>query len=213
MRRGIIPFCFEQAIISLFLLPGSTCAAPISVPYAHACEPVEKLSPARRESDGLQRQAPAHGRVPDHSQTQPPLASGTNSGSVVVQPDKSATNVTGTVSTNAVTSPTAPLAVPAAVAAPTTTQPAAAPATPNPIPAPAATQSSNPPAQLVPTDQIVTVIGDIYRNAHVEKVEPDGIIISYSPRPGGMAMTKISFEELPKELRQRYEPKTKDVGR
>ncbi len=152
-------------------------------------------------------------KEPDHSQTQPPLASGTNSGSVVVQPDKSATNVTGTVSTNAVTSPTAPLAVPAAVAAPTTTQPAAAPATPNPIPAPAATQSSNPPAQLVPTNQIVTVIGDIYRNAHVEKVEPDGIIISYSPRTGGMAMTKIYFEELPKELRQRYEPKTKDVGR
>ncbi|MGD0350383.1 MAG: hypothetical protein ABSB84_08745 [Verrucomicrobiota bacterium] len=153
--------------------------------------------------------------------TQPPLASDTNSRAVVVPPGKSATNITGTVSTNAVTPPTAPVAAPArkasavvtpTVVAPATTQPAAAPATPNPIPAPVATQSSRAPAQLVPTNQIMTVSGYTYKNAHVEKVEPDGIIISYTSGNGGMAMTKLYFEELPSELRQRYEPKPKDAG-
>jgi len=64
---------------------------------------------------------------------------------------------------------------------------------------------------VAPTNQIKTVAGDIYRNAYVEKVVSDGIIISYTPENGGMAMTKIYFYELPNELRQRYEPKPKDV--
>lgn len=160
-------------------------------------------------------------KEPVNSQTQPPLASDTNSRAVVVPPGKSAPNITGTVSTNAVTPPTAPVAAPArkasavvtpTVAVPATTQPAAAPATPNPIPASVATQSSSTSAQPVPTNQIMTVSGYTYKNAHVEKVEPDGIIISYTSGNGGMAMTKLYFEELPSELRQRYEPKPKDAG-
>jgi hypothetical protein len=65
---------------------------------------------------------------------------------------------------------------------------------------------------VAPTNQIETVTGDIYSNVYVEKVVSDGIIISYAPRNGAMAMTKIFFYELPKVLRQRYEPKPKDAG-
>jgi hypothetical protein len=93
------------------------------------------------------------------------------------------------------------------IAAPTKTQPAAAPATPKPTPAPAATKSSSPPAKAKPTNEIATASGAIYKNVYVEKVEPDGIIVSYTPARGGMGMTKIYFDDLSAELRQRYEKK------
>jgi hypothetical protein len=35
----------------------------------------------------------------------------------------------------------------------------------------------------------------------------DGIIISYTPAGGGSAMTRVNFEDLSPELRQRYEKK------
>jgi hypothetical protein len=53
--------------------------------------------------------------------------------------------------------------------------------------------------------QLRTVSGDIYENAFVEKSVPDGIVISYRPHNGGIAMTKLFFYELPPDLRQRYE--------
>ena len=108
--------------------------------------------------------------------------------------------------------PDAHIAVTPAIAAPATIQPAAAPAAHNPTTAPAVTRLSSPPVQVAPTNQIETVTGDIYSKVYVEKVVSDGIIISYAPRNGAMAMTKIFFYELPKVLRQRYEPKPKDAG-
>ncbi len=154
----------------------------------------------------------------DTPQTQP--APGTPSGAVVVQPGESATNVTDTVPAKAVVLQTAPAAItlvaaPAAVA-PVTVATAAtarsaaaptkkAPATPKPTPALAATKSSSSPAQVKPTNEIVTTDGTIYKNAQVEKVEPDGIIISYTLAGSGLAMTKVYFIELSAELRQRYE--------
>jgi hypothetical protein len=101
----------------------------------------------------------------------------------------------------------APAATVQVVAAPTVTQSAAAPATPKPTPASAATKSSSPPAKAKPTNEIATASGAIYENVYVEKVEPDGIIVSYTPALGGMGMTKILFDDLPNELRQRYEKK------
>jgi len=50
----------------------------------------------------------------------------------------------------------------------------------------------------------VTLNGTIYNNVYVEKVEPDGIIVSYTLAGGGMGMTKIYLYELSDELRQRY---------
>jgi hypothetical protein len=58
-----------------------------------------------------------------------------------------------------------------------------------------------------PTNEIATASGAIYKNVYVEKVESDGIIVSYTPAHGGMGMTKITFDDLSAELRQRYEKK------
>ena len=91
---------------------------------------------------------------------------------------------------------------------PNKTQRAAAPVTPKPTPAPAATKLSSPPVKANPTHDIATISGAIYKNVFVEKVEPDGIIISYTPALGGMGMTKVTFDDLPANLRQQYE-KTK----
>jgi hypothetical protein len=97
-----------------------------------------------------------------------------------------------------------------AVVAPATTvtQPVAAPATPKPTLASAATESSSPPVKAKPANEIATISGAIYENVYVEKVESDGIIISYTPARGGMGMTKVLFGDLPTEWRQRYEKKT-----
>jgi hypothetical protein len=78
---------------------------------------------------------------------------------------------------------------------------------PKPTPAPAATKSSSPPVKAKPTNEIATASGAIYENVYVEKVEPDGIIVSYTPARGGIGMTKVLFDDLPNELRQRYEKK------
>jgi hypothetical protein len=97
----------------------------------------------------------------------------------------------------------APAATARAVAAPTVTQPVAA-ATPRPTPAPAAAKSSSPPAEARPTNEIATVSGAIYKNARVEKVEPNGITVSYTPAGGGIGAVKINFDELSDEWRQQY---------
>jgi hypothetical protein len=84
------------------------------------------------------------------------------------------------------------------------TQPAAAPATPQPTPPSAAIKSSSPPAKAKPANEITTLSGATYKNVYVEKVEPDGITISYTPARGGLGIIKISFDELSDELRQKY---------
>lgn len=60
---------------------------------------------------------------------------------------------------------------------------------------------------MKPANQLVTVNGDVYNNVNVEKIDPDGIYISYTPAAGGIAITKIYLYELSPELRQRYGPK------
>jgi hypothetical protein len=80
----------------------------------------------------------------DQTQTQAPPVLVTPSGAVVVQPDKSATNITRTVPAKTVTSPTAPAA----------TTPATEATTPEPTPlpaAPVAPEPQSPPAATMPT--------------------------------------------------------------
>lgn len=55
-----------------------------------------------------------------------------------------------------------------------------------------------------PASEIATITGAVYKNAHVEKVDPDGITISYAPPHGGIAITKINFDELSDELQAKY---------
>jgi hypothetical protein len=64
-----------------------------------------------------------------------------------------------------------------------------------------------------PANEIATASGAIYKNVYVEKVESDGIIVSYTPARGGMGMTKIYFYDLSAELRQRYEKKKADENK
>jgi hypothetical protein len=96
-----------------------------------------------------------------------------------------------------------PAATIQAVAAPARTQPAVAPATPKPNPAPAAAKPSNPPAKAKPGIDIATATGAIYKNVRVEKVDRDGFIISYTPARGGMVITKVYFDDLSAESRQK----------
>lgn len=128
---------------------------------------------------------------------------------------ESATNAPHPIRAKAVTPVPAP---PTAVAAPVNAAsmstpapikppPVAAAERPKPTPVRAATQSSIPPVKLKPTNEIVTIYGTIYKNAQVEKVEADGIIISYWTAGGGMAMSKVYFEDLPYEVRQRFKKK------
>jgi len=92
------------------------------------------------------------------------------------------------------------------------TKPMVVLARPKPAPAPAAPRPSSPRAPVAAGYQLRTASGDIYNNVFVEKAVSDGIIISYAPENGGIAMTKIYFYELPSDLRERYEKKPANAG-
>jgi len=159
-------------------------------------------------------------------QAQPPRW---DSGAVVVRPDqptnqpsepvvnKSEPPQTTPAATNlpappvkeapaAITPAVAATPVPAPIKAPT---PVLLPAITKPSPPPVAVKVPKPALKWPPANDFVTTTGTIYKEARVEKVEPDGVIISYVPARGGIAMTKVSFEDLPSYLRQQYERKKK----
>ncbi len=98
--------------------------------------------------------------------------------------------------------PPAPAATPSPVVSVAPPAPVV-PTPPKPIAAPPAVKTA-PPAPAKPASQIVTLYGTTYKNAQVEKVDPDGIIISYSTSGGGMGMTKVYFTDLPDEYLQHY---------
>lgn len=51
---------------------------------------------------------------------------------------------------------------------------------------------------------IVTRDGKVYHNVTVQKVAPDGLLISYSPASGGVGISKLKFGDLPDAVRRRY---------
>jgi hypothetical protein len=53
-------------------------------------------------------------------------------------------------------------------------------------------------------DEIITSDGKVYRDVTVERVEPDGIAVTYRPQSGGVGMAKIRFCNLPETLRHKY---------
>ena len=160
----------------------------------------------------------------DQSKSQP--SPGWDSGAVVAGPGKSTNRPIKSVTAKAAIPPTAPVAtnsmaspvkeVAAAapvvaiksVAVPAKPQPlAAVPVTPKANVTDPAAKAAQPKTKMPPANDLVTTTGAIYRAAVVSKVESDGLIISYVPRGGGIAITKLYFEDLPAELRQQYEPK------
>ena len=118
-----------------------------------------------------------------------------------------ATNLTITVP---ITKPRPPAAIPPttppAVAIKVTPAVAVVPITPRPKPTPPA----RPPATAAiaiekPADNIVTIYGTVYHHAQVEKVEADGLVISYWTANGGFAVTKLDFRMLSPELQKQYQ--------
>jgi len=51
---------------------------------------------------------------------------------------------------------------------------------------------------------IITLDGMVYRNAKVQKVMPDGLLINYKPAGGGLGITKIKFQDLPGNWQSYY---------
>jgi hypothetical protein len=76
-----------------------------------------------------------------------------------------------------------------------------------PAPAPVVKKLLSQPMAAKPANEIATTDGEIYKNTQVEKVERDGIIVSYSSPGGGLGMSKIYFADLSAEARQKYERK------
>ncbi|MGA2028895.1 MAG: serine protease [Verrucomicrobiota bacterium] len=78
----------------------------------------------------------------------------------------------------------------------------------------AVSQQSTPSITSTPTDstslqsvnngKITTRDGMTYKGVNVEKIDPDGVIISYTPTGGGVGMAKLKFEDLPYNLQQKY---------
>lgn len=55
-----------------------------------------------------------------------------------------------------------------------------------------------------PDSDLVTRTGAVYKNFHVDKTEPHGIVISYTPKDGGFGIARISFAMLPDKLQKLY---------
>jgi len=51
---------------------------------------------------------------------------------------------------------------------------------------------------------IVTRDGKDYKDVQLQKVEPDGLLISYAPDDGGVGIAKLKFEDLPEDLQRSY---------
>jgi hypothetical protein len=102
----------------------------------------------------------------------------------------------------------APVSAAPVVAAPAprvSTAPATAAAVATPAQAtPVGAFPSSSAGQVRPSNELVTTSGATYKNVEVQKVTSDGIVISYTPAQGGWAMTRINFEDLPPDIRQKY---------
>jgi len=59
-------------------------------------------------------------------------------------------------------------------------------------------------AAAAPSNVITTATGAVYRNVQVEKAEPDGLTVSYTPSGGGIGIVKIKFDQLSDEWKQSY---------
>ena len=102
--------------------------------------------------------------------------------------------------------PIAPAATNLTITVPITKPRPPAAITPRPKPTPPA----RPPATAAiaiekPADNIVTIYGTVYHHAQVEKVEADGLVISYWTANGGFAVTKLDFRMLSPELQKQYQ--------
>jgi predicted TIM-barrel enzyme len=85
--------------------------------------------------------------------------------------------------------------------------PAAATATLKPTVARTSTKSFVSAVKVKSGSKIVTTSGTVYENVEVEKKTSDGMYISYSLSGGGIAVSKIFFNELSPETLKFYASK------
>jgi hypothetical protein len=52
--------------------------------------------------------------------------------------------------------------------------------------------------------RITTLAGRTYEKVILEKVDPDGLLVQFTPVEGGSGVAKLKFRELPPELREQY---------
>lgn len=53
-------------------------------------------------------------------------------------------------------------------------------------------------------DRIITLDGKTYKNVILDKVEADGLLVSFAPVEGGSGTAKLKFRNLPVELQEPY---------
>lgn len=70
-------------------------------------------------------------------------------------------------------------------------------------PADEQTVSTNTIPLELPT-RITTLDGKTYEKVTLEKVAPDGLLVSFTPAEGGSGVAKLKFQNLPSDLRERY---------
>jgi hypothetical protein len=123
---------------------------------------------------------------------------------VASQPDKSTNNSASIIPVAAVTPNLATTDVASATAiAPIKTSAPTAVAIPKPVaPTPVVKTPVSPPAIVKPTRDIVPIYGEVFKNAQVEKVQADGVIISYWNAHGGFELTWVDFNVLTPEFRK-----------
>jgi hypothetical protein len=69
---------------------------------------------------------------------------------------------------------------------------------------PALPNNNNHPVRVSEITNITTLDGETYTGVKIIKVEPDGLLISYAIAQPGISMTKLSFENLPDSLKERF---------
>jgi hypothetical protein len=64
------------------------------------------------------------------------------------------------------------------------------------------------PLALGIAEDITTSDGKIYKSVVIQRVEPDGLFVSYQPEGGGLGNAKIKLEKLSQDLKSRsaYDP-------
>jgi hypothetical protein len=177
----------------------SVCAADNPAQAAARLALEQKL----QELESPPAQPPA---APQPKTAAPPEAVTPPSAAVTLLAVPAPAGLTATVPAIAAAPATAvPFAAPPPAAIEIAPAVAAVPASPPPIAAPPA--PTPPPAAIVfdkPTDSIVTIYGTVYKNAQVERVVADGVLISYWTDDGGFAITKLDFKMLSPELQKQY---------
>jgi len=53
-------------------------------------------------------------------------------------------------------------------------------------------------------ERITTLDGKVYEKVTLEKVDPDGLLVTYVPAGGGSGSAKLKFRNLPTELQERF---------